>query len=156
MMKPVKISEIWNDLTNSFKYDIQYEGDTVTLVSAAEFKQYLKRYYDFNFLTITTTPLQELLEYWQEFYADSVLVHDFHAMQDELKELQASKVTNADMYQQVQDKWSENIYNAFHKFLNEDQWKKYLKGGAARDKKARDKRAEKALKAAAELKNGGK
>ena len=96
------------------------------------------------------------MEYWQEFYADSVLVHDFHAMQDELKELQASKVTNADMYQQVQDKWSENIYNAFHKFLNEDQWKKYLKGGAARDKKARDKRAEKALKAAAELKNGGK
>ena len=96
------------------------------------------------------------MEYWQEFYADSVLVHDFHAMQDELKELQASKVTNAHMYQQVQDKWSENIYNAFHKFLNEDQWKKYLKGGAARDKKARDKRAEKALKAAAELKNGGK
>ena len=66
-MKPVKISEIWNDLTSSFKYDITYEGDTVTLVSAAEFKQYLKRYYDFNFLTITTTPLQELLEYWQEF-----------------------------------------------------------------------------------------
>ena len=66
-MKPVKISEIWSDLTSSFKYDITYEGDTVTLVSAAEFKQYLKRYYDFNFLTITATPLQELLEYWQEF-----------------------------------------------------------------------------------------
>lgn len=66
-MKPVKISEIWSDLTNSFKYDITYEGDTVTLVSAAEFKQYLKRYYDFNFLTITNTPLTELLEYWQEF-----------------------------------------------------------------------------------------
>lgn len=96
------------------------------------------------------------LEYWQEFYADSVLVHDFHAMQDELKELQASKVTNADMYQKVQDKWAENMYNAFHKFLNEDQWKKYLKGGAGREKKARDKRAEKALKAAAELKNGEK
>ena len=66
-MKPVKISEIWSNLTSSFKYDITYEGDTVTLVSAAEFKQYLKRYYDFNFLTITNTPLQELLEYWQEF-----------------------------------------------------------------------------------------
>ena len=66
-MKPVKISEIWNNLTSSFKYDVTIEGDTVTLVSASEFKQYLKRYYDFNFLTITTTPLQELLEYWQEF-----------------------------------------------------------------------------------------
>ena len=66
-MKPVKISEIWSDLTSSFKYDVTIEGDTVTLVSASEFKQYLKRYYDFNFLTITNTPLQELLEYWQEF-----------------------------------------------------------------------------------------
>lgn len=96
------------------------------------------------------------LEYWQEFYADSVFVHDYHAMQDELKELQAAKVTNADLYMQVQDKWAENIYNAFHKFLNEDQWKKYLKSGAGREKKARDKRAEKALKADNELKNGGK
>ena len=66
-MKPVKISEIWSDLTSSFKYDVTIEGDTVTLVSASEFKQYIKRYYDFNFLTITATPLQELLEYWQEF-----------------------------------------------------------------------------------------
>ena len=34
----------------------------------------------------------------------------------------------------------EKNYNALHAILNEEQWTKYLKTGAARDKKARDKR----------------
>ena len=66
-MKTTKISQIWNDLTNSFVYQIIVDGDTVTVITAAEFKAYLKRYYDWNFLTITDTPLTELLGYWQEF-----------------------------------------------------------------------------------------
>ena len=66
-MKTTKISQIWNDLTASFKYDITIDNETVTVVSSTEFKRYLKRYYDWNFLTITDTPLAELLEYWQEF-----------------------------------------------------------------------------------------
>lgn len=66
-MKATKISQIWNDLTASFKYDITVEDDTITVISSAEFKRYLKRYYDWNFLTVTDTPLAELLEYWQEF-----------------------------------------------------------------------------------------
>ena len=37
----------------------------------------------------------------------------------------------------------EQIYQAMHKVFNEEQWEKYLKSGAARDKKARDKRAAK-------------
>ena len=28
------------------------------------------------------------LEYWQEFYVDSTLTHDYHALQEELEELQ--------------------------------------------------------------------
>lgn len=86
------------------------------------------------------------LEYWQEFYVDSTLVHDYHAMQDEMKALQAAKVSNYDIYTAVQDKWQEQIYNAYHRFFNDEQWKKYLKSGAAREKKARDKRREKAAK----------
>lgn len=66
-MKTTKISQIWNDLTASFKYDITIEDETVTVISSTEFKRYLKRYYDWNFLTVTDTPLAELLEYWQEF-----------------------------------------------------------------------------------------
>ena len=61
-------------------------------------------------------------------------------MTAEIKQLQASKVSNSAVYEQVQDKWLEAIYQAMGKVLNEDQWNKYLKQGAAREKKARDKR----------------
>lgn len=80
------------------------------------------------------------LEYWQEFYVDSTLNHDLHALRDEMKTLQTAKVGNVDIYQKVQDKWYQQIYDTYHRFLNEDQWKKYLKSGAAREQKARDKR----------------
>ena len=83
------------------------------------------------------------LEDWQSFYVDSILTHDYDALRVELKSLQAAKMSNADVYQQVQDKWAEQIYNALHKVFDEDQWTKYLKSGAARDKKSRDKRAAK-------------
>ena len=42
-----------------------------------------------------------------------------------------------------EDKWEEQIYTAMEKVLDEKQWAKYLKTGAAREKKARDKRAAK-------------
>ena len=57
--------------------------------------------------------------------------------------LSKAKVESSDIYQQIQDKWSEQMYLAIHKILNEQQWEKYLKQGAAREKKARDKRANK-------------
>ena len=83
------------------------------------------------------------LEDWQVFYADSILVNNYTAMKDELKKLEDAKVSNADLYYQVQDKWTEENYNAFHKYLNEQQWEKYLKSGAGKLKKERDKRAAK-------------
>ena len=83
------------------------------------------------------------LEDWQVFYADSILRHDYAAMRVELADLSRARVSNSDIYVQVQDKWQEKIYVAFKRILDESQWTKYLKSGAARDKKARDKRAEK-------------
>ncbi len=83
------------------------------------------------------------LEYWQVFYMDSILTHDYSAMMAELEEKSKAKVENSTIYQKVQDKWNEQIYNSIHKILNEEQWNKYLKQGAAREKKARDKREEK-------------
>ena len=85
------------------------------------------------------------LEDWQVFYADSILNHDYRAMQDELDELMEKKVSNADIFAQTSDKWSEKIYDAMHKILYEEQWTKYLKMGAAREKKARDKRKAKKI-----------
>ena len=92
------------------------------------------------------------LEYWQEFYVDSTLTHDYHAMTEELEQMQQAKVGNVDLYQRVQDKWMQQIADSYQRFFDEDQWKKYLKSGGAKAQKARDKRAEKARKAAEELK----
>lgn len=86
------------------------------------------------------------LEDWQLFYMDSIMVHDYTAMQAELDELSGKKVGNADMYYVIQDKWMEKMYNAFKTILDENQWKKYARSGAEREKKARDKRAAKASK----------
>ena len=83
------------------------------------------------------------LEDWQIFRIDSTLTHDYQAMTDELLSLQKSKVGNSSAYQDVQDKWSEAIYRSYERILNKEQWEKYLKNGALRAKKARDKRAEK-------------
>lgn len=84
------------------------------------------------------------LEYYQEFWVDSVLTHDLAAMQEELSDLQKSKVSNYDMYIAVQDKWNQKIYDAYHRFMTEDQWAKYLKSGALREQQAREKRRDKA------------
>lgn len=86
------------------------------------------------------------LEDWQTFYLDSILMHDYTYMYQELEELQQRKATNTDLYYQIQDKWQDQIYDAVHKVLNEDQWAKYLKVGAAKEKKEREKRAAKRLK----------
>lgn len=86
------------------------------------------------------------LEDWQVFYVDSILTHDYTALQEEFKSMGQAKVSNTDLFQDAQDKWSEKIYQAFHKVFDEDQWTKYLKSGAAKDKKARDKRAAKRSK----------
>ena len=83
------------------------------------------------------------LEPWQVFYVDSILNHDFKAMQAEMMSLTSSRVTNTDLYQFVQDKWMENIYTGFRGVLTDEQWVRYLKTGGSKDKKARDKRAEK-------------
>ena len=80
------------------------------------------------------------LEDWQVFYVDSIMTHDNKAMQAEMKELQQRKVTNTDMYYDIQYKWQDKIYEAYEKIFDEDQWAKYLKNGAARDKKNRDKK----------------
>lgn len=81
------------------------------------------------------------LEDWQVFYVDSILVHDYMAMNEDLQKLQANKISNASIYQSVQDKWFEQIDNSFRRFFTDEQWTLYLKQGAAKAQKARAKRA---------------
>lgn len=81
------------------------------------------------------------LDDWQIFYVDSILTHNVMAIQEEFSSMQKAKVANPELYYDIQDKWNEETYNSLQKILDEEQWVKYLKQGAARDKKARDKRA---------------
>jgi hypothetical protein len=80
------------------------------------------------------------LEDWQVFYVDSTLKHDFPAMMAEYDKLRAAKVSNAMMYQAVHDKWMEQIDATYKKIFTPQQWAAYLKSGAAKAQKARDKR----------------
>ena len=80
------------------------------------------------------------LEDWQVFYVDSTLKHDFPAMMAEYDKLRAAKVSNASMYQSVQDKWMDQIDATYKKIFNPQQWAAYLKSGAAKAQKAREKR----------------
>ena len=93
--------------------------------------------------TVASYETQFGLEDWQSFYVDSILTHDYDALRLELKALREAKVSNVDIYQTTQDKWAEQVYVSLQKVFTEEQWNKYLKSGAARDKKARDKRAAK-------------
>ena len=84
------------------------------------------------------------LEDWQVFYVDSTLKHDLTAIMSEYEKLQSSKVSNISMYQAVQDKWMEQIDATYKRIFTEDQWKAYLKTGAGKAIKAREKRKAKA------------
>lgn len=97
--------------------------------------------------------LQRLLdlEDWQVFYVDSTLKHDFPAMNEELMELQAAKVSNSSLYISVQDKWMEKIDSTYRTIFTEEQWGTYLKNGAAKQQKAREKRKQKAMEAERKL-----
>ena len=92
------------------------------------------------------------LEYWQEFYVDSTLTHDLKARNAEMEDLQNAKVENTDLYQAVFDKWMQQIDDTYKRIFTEEQWDKYWKARGKRAQKDRDRRKEKALKAAGELK----
>lgn len=84
------------------------------------------------------------LEDWQVFYVDSTLKHDFPAMMAEYDQLRKAKVANSSMYQDVQDKWMDQIDATYKRIFTPEQWAAYLKQGAAKAQKSREKRRLKA------------
>ena len=83
------------------------------------------------------------LEYWQEFYVDSTLTHDYKEMTVELERLSSAKVENSDLYSAIQDKWMEQVDASYKRFFTDEQWKKYWKTGGKKAQQARDKRKNK-------------
>ena len=90
--------------------------------------------------------LQRILDLkdWQTFYVDSTLKHDLPAMIAESEQLRAAKVGNVSMYQEVRDKWWDQIDATYQKIFTPEQWALYLKQGAGKAQKAREKRRLKA------------
>lgn len=86
------------------------------------------------------------LEDWQIFYADSILTRNYTDLAREFEKQSANKVSDSSIYQLLQDGCAEKNYNALKAILSEEQWAKYLKQGAARAKKDRDRRAAKRQK----------
>ena len=84
------------------------------------------------------------LEDWQTFYVDSTLKHDLPAMIAESEQLRAAKVANVSMYQEVRDKWWDQIDASYKRIFTPEQWALYLKQGAGKAQKAREKRRLKA------------
>ena len=84
------------------------------------------------------------LEDWQTFYVDSTLKHDLPAMIAESEQLRAAKVANVSMYQEVRDKWWDQIDASYKRIFTPEQWALYLKQGAGKAQKAREKRRQKA------------
>ena len=85
---------------------------------------------------------QELLklEDWQVFYVDSTLKANFNTLQIELEKLHKAKVTNTSLLQKVKDDCWDRIDADFKKWFTEKQWAAYLKSGAAKLQKQREKR----------------
>ena len=91
--------------------------------------------------------IRDRLDPGQVFYVDSTLQHDYAAWQAEVEKLQKSRVSNYDIYNDVRDKWMEQIDNTYRKIFNDTQWAAYLKSGAGKNQKAREKRKAKVEKA---------
>ena len=82
----------------------------------------------------------------QVFYVDSTLQHDYAAWKEEVMKLQKSRVENYDMYNATRDKWMQQIDNTYRRIFTDEQWAAYLKSGAAKSQKAREKRKAKVEK----------
>lgn len=87
--------------------------------------------------------LELKLEDWQLFLVDSVANANFFGKTEEMLDMNSRMISSSTLYQLASDKWDEKTYQAMHKILTEDQWKRYLKLGGERDKRQRDKRLEK-------------
>ena len=74
---------------------------------------------------------------------DSILTHDYKALQDEYARMSAAKVSNSDLFYDVQDKWMEQVDASYKRFFTDEQWKKYWKTGGKKAQQARDKRKNK-------------
>ena len=83
------------------------------------------------------------LDLGQVFKVDTMFQHSYHSYYEEMEALAKAGVpSNSGRYQRTSDIWGRYIDTQLQQILTEEQWAKYLKTDAGRNKKRRDKRLE--------------
>lgn len=81
------------------------------------------------------------LDVAQAFKIDTMLQSAYTAYYAEINRLSKAGVsTTSGQYQRVSDKWGDYIDKFIESVMTDEQWAKYLKSDAGKNKKRRDKR----------------
>ncbi len=63
----------------------------------------------------------------QEFYVDSILVHNYVALKEALEDMQRSGMQDPDNYRHVNEMWQQKTMDAMKKVLDDQQYIGYLR-----------------------------
>ena len=80
------------------------------------------------------------LDMVQVFRVDSLFQVVYPALSAEFEQMKKGGAMNTDSYTSVNDKWWNIIYTNLEQIFTPEQWAKYMKSSAGKEKKKRDKR----------------
>ena len=80
------------------------------------------------------------LDDYQAFKLDTLLQHFVPIYSAEIKRVKDSGAAQSASFQSVTDKWADFFDSEYQKIFTEEQWARYMKSTAGREKKKRDKR----------------
>lgn len=111
-----------------------------TLCKAQPAAQEEKEYADAVAKQVEQMIEQFKLDDYQAFKLDTLMQHYAPIYQAEIKRVKDSGAAQVASFQTVVDKWADFFDSEYQKIFTEEQWKRYLKSPAGREKKKRDKR----------------
>ncbi|MBP9986868.1 MAG: hypothetical protein KBT44_02960 [Bacteroidales bacterium] len=74
----------------------------------------------------------------QAFRLDTLLQHYLPIYNEEVDKLKSSGISMMESYQPMLDKWADFFDRSYEKIFTPEQWKRYLKSAAGKEKKKRD------------------
>lgn len=98
-----------------------------------------------NYDEIAAKQVNELIDRYhlddiQAFKVDTLLQHYVPIYNEELRRVRNAGASQIQSYQRVVDFWGDFFDNEYRKIFNDDQWNRYMKSYAGKEKKKRDKR----------------
>ncbi len=74
----------------------------------------------------------------QAFRLDTLLQHYLPIYTEEVDKLKASGISMMESFQPMLDRWADFFDRSYEKIFTPEQWKRYLKSAAGKEKKKRD------------------